>query len=98
MPQTNHKTSDLQKSIGEHKTENVDGKDVPTQSAYYNASDKVKKDYEDALKVAKQTLEKVGTTTDDKLSEELKAEVDNATITLKKARAALDGLTPTRKS
>lgn len=91
VPQTNHKTSDLQKSIGEHKTENVEGKDVPTQSKYYNASDKVKKDYEDALKVAKQTLEKVGTTPDDQLTEQLKAEVDNATIKLDKARKALDG-------
>ncbi len=91
VPQTNHKTSDLKKSVDDHKTVAVEGKDVPTQSAYYNASDKVKKDYEDALKVAKQTLEKVGTTTDDKLSEQLKAEVDNATIKLDKAREALDG-------
>lgn len=91
VPQTNHKTKDLQKSIGEHATTQVEGKDIPTDSKYYNASDKVKKDYEDALKVAKQTLEKVGTTTDDKLSEQLKAEVDNATINLNKARAELDG-------
>ncbi|EIK75974.1 FIVAR domain-containing protein, partial [Gardnerella vaginalis] len=91
VPQTNHKTSDLKTSVDGHKTENVDGKDVPTQSKYYNASDKVKKDYEDALKVAKQTLEKVGTTPDDQLTEQLKAEVDNATIKLNKARAALDG-------
>ena len=91
VPQTNHKTKDLNKSIGEHKTVAVEGKEVPTQSAYYNASDKVKKDYEDALKVAKQTLEKVGTTPDDQLTEQLKAEVDNATIKLDKARAALDG-------
>lgn len=91
VPQTNHKKADLTKSIGEHKTEAVEGKEVPTQSAYYNASDKVKKDYEDALKVAKQTLEKVGTTPDDQLTEQLKAEVDNATIKLDKARKALDG-------
>ena len=91
VPQTNHKTSDLQKSIGEHKTTNIEGNEVPTDSAYYNASDKVKKDYEDALKVAQDTLKKVGTTTDDKLSEQLKAEVDNATIKLDKARKALDG-------
>ena len=91
VPQTNHKTSDLKTSIGEHKTVAVEGKDVPTQPAYYNASDKVKKDYEDALKVAKQTLEKVGTTPDDQLTEQLKAEVDNATIKLDKARKALDG-------
>ena len=91
VPQTNHKTKDLKDSIGEHATTQVEGKDIPTDSKYYNASDKVKKDYEDALKVAKQTLEKVGTTTDDKLSEQLKAEVDNATINLNKARAELDG-------
>lgn len=91
VPQTNHKKDDLSKSIAEHKTDKVEGKEVPTQSKYYNASDKVKKDYEDALKVAKQTLEKVGTTPDDQLTEQLKAEVDNATIKLDKARAALDG-------
>ena len=91
VPQTNHKTNDLKKSVLGHKTTNIEGNEVPTDSAYYNASDKVKKDYEDALNVAKQTLEKVGTTTDDKLSEQLKAEVDNATIKLDKARKALDG-------
>ncbi len=91
VPQTNHKTSDLQKSIGEHATTQVEGKDIPTDSKYYNASDKVKKDYEDALKVAKQTLEKVGKTADADLTEYLKAEVDNATIKLDKARKALDG-------
>ncbi|WP_427877179.1 LPXTG cell wall anchor domain-containing protein [Gardnerella sp. 2492-Sm] len=91
VPQTNHKTSDLKKSVLEHKTTNIEGNEVPTDSAYYNASDKVKKDYEDALKVAQDTLKKVGTTTDDKLSEQLKAEVDNATIKLDKARKALDG-------
>ncbi|MFU0568709.1 peptidase, partial [Gardnerella vaginalis] len=91
VPQTNHKTSDLKKSVEDHKTTKVEGKDVPTESKYYNASDKVKKDYEDALKVAKQTLEKVGTTPDDQLTEQLKAEVDNATIKLDKARKALDG-------
>ncbi|RFD78027.1 FIVAR domain-containing protein [Gardnerella vaginalis] len=91
VPQTNHKTSDLQKSIGEHATTQVEGKDIPTDSKYYNASDKVKKDYEDALKVAKQTLEKVGKTADADLTEDLKAEVDNATIKLDKARKALDG-------
>ncbi|MFP1689733.1 peptidase [Gardnerella vaginalis] len=91
VPQTNHKKDDLSKSIAEHKTDKVEGKEVPTQSKYYNASDAVKKDYEDALKVAKQTLEKVGTTPDDQLTEQLKAEVDNATIKLDKARKALDG-------
>ena len=91
VPQTNHKTNDLKKSVLGHKTTNIEGNEVPTDSAYYNASDKVKKDYEDALNVAKQTLEKVGTTTDDNLSEQLKAEVDNATIKLDKARKALDG-------
>ena len=91
VPQTNHKTSDLKKSVEDHKTVAVEGKDVPTQHEYYNASDAKKKAYDDALKVAQQTLEKVGTTTDDKLSEELKAEVDNATIKLNKAREELDG-------
>lgn len=91
VPQTNHKTSDLKDSIGEHKTTKVDNTDVPTESKYYNASDAKKQAYDDALKVAKQTLEKVGTTPDDQLTEQLKAEVDNATIKLDKARKALDG-------
>ncbi|PKZ60091.1 MULTISPECIES: FIVAR domain-containing protein [Gardnerella] len=91
VPQTNHKTSDLKKSVEDHKTTHVEGKEVPTDSAYYNASDKVKSDYDDALKVAKQTLEKVGNTADADLTEALKAEVDNATIKLEKARKALDG-------
>ena len=91
VPQTNHKKSDLKKSVEDHKTTKVEGKDVPTESKYYNASDAKKQAYDDALKVAKQTLDKVGTTTDDKLSEQLKAEVDNATINLNKARAELDG-------
>ncbi|EPI42662.1 cysteine protease domain, YopT-type [Gardnerella vaginalis JCP8481A] len=89
VPQTNHKIKDLNKSIGEHKL--AADKKTPIDSAYYNASDKVKKDYEDALKVAQDTLTKVGSTADADLSEALKAEVDNATIKLDKARAALDG-------
>ena len=89
VPQTNHKTSDLQKSIGEHKL--AADKKTPTESKYYNASADKKDAYEKALDAAKETLKKVGTTTDDKLSEDLKAEVDNATIKLNKAREALDG-------
>ncbi|WP_421775938.1 FIVAR domain-containing protein [Gardnerella sp. KA00288] len=91
VPQTNHKTKDLSNSIGEHKTETVGGKDVPTQPAYYNASADKKDAYDKALDAAKETLKKVGTKADADLSEDLKAEVDNATINLKKARAALDG-------
>ncbi|WP_050541524.1 FIVAR domain-containing protein [Gardnerella vaginalis] len=90
VPQTNHKKADLKASVDKHTVTN-DDKKTPTDSAYYNASDAKKKAYGDALKVAQQTLAKVGTTTDDKLSEQLKAEVDNATIKLDKARAELDG-------
>ena len=90
VPQMNHKKADLKASVDKHTVTN-DDKKTPTDSAYYNASDAKKKAYDDALKVAQQTLEKVGTTTDDKLSEELKAEVDNATIKLNKAREELDG-------
>ena len=89
VPQTNHKTKDLSKSIDEHKL--ADDKKTPTESKYYNASADKKKAYDDALDAAKKTLEKVGTTADADLTEELKAEVDNATITLNKAREALDG-------
>ena len=90
VPQTNHKVKDLKASVDQHAV-TKDEKKTPTDSAYYNASEAKKAAYDDALKVAKQTLAKVGTTTDDKLSEQLKAEVDNATIKLDKARAELDG-------
>ncbi|WP_422111445.1 FIVAR domain-containing protein [Gardnerella sp. DNF00571G] len=91
VPQTNHKTKELSDSIGEHKTTKVDNTDVPTESKYYNASKDKKDAYEKALDAAKETLKKVGTTADADLSEDLKAEVDNATIKLNKARAELDG-------
>lgn len=96
VPQTNHKKDDLSKSIGEHKTITVEGKDVPTESTYYNASDKKKDAYDEALKEAKKALELAGNTEDSKLSENLKALIDNATINLNKARAELDG-DPTNK-
>ena len=91
VPQTNHKTSDLQKSIGEHATTQVEGKDIPTDSKYYNASDKVKKDYEDALKVANNLYSQVKDKKESELTEQQKADIDNATINLNKAREALDG-------
>ncbi|MFU0517585.1 peptidase [Gardnerella pickettii] len=91
VPQTNHKTSDLQKSIGEHKTENVEGKDVPTQSKYYNASADKKEAYEKALKTATDLLATVKDKQEKDLTEEQKAQIDNATINLNKARAELDG-------
>lgn len=96
VPQTNHKKSDLSKSIGEHKITNIEGKDVPTESTYYNASDKKKEAYDEALKQAKEALKQAGDTEDSKLPENLKALIDNATINLNKARAELDG-DPTNK-
>ena len=89
VPQTNHKKDDLSKSIDEHKL--ADDKKTPTDSKYYNASADKKDAYDKALAAAKETLEKVGTKADADLSEDLKAEVDNATIKLDKAREALDG-------
>ncbi len=89
VPQTNHKTSDLKGSIDEHKL--ADDKKTPTVAKYYNASADKKDAYDKALAAAKETLEKVGTKADADLSEDLKAEVDNATIKLNKARAELDG-------
>lgn len=91
VPQTNHKTKDLKKSVEEHKTVAVEGKDVPTQHEYYNASDKVKSDYDDALKVAKALYDQVKDTKESDLTEKQKADIDNATIKLDKARKALDG-------
>ena len=91
VPQTNHKTKDLKKSVEEHKTVAVEGKDVPTQSAYYNASDKKKEAYDKALQTAKTLYESVKDTEESKLTEQQKAQIDNATINLNKARAELDG-------
>ena len=91
VPQTNHKTKDLSDSIGEHKTETVDGKDVPTQSKYYNASADKKEAYEKALDAAKTLYNSVKDTDESKLTEEQKAQIDNATINLNKARKELDG-------
>lgn len=91
VPQTNHKTKDLSDSIGEHKTENVEGKDVPTQSKYYNASADKKEAYEKALKTATDLLATVNDKQEKDLTEEQKAQIDNATINLNKARAELDG-------
>ncbi len=96
VPQTNHKKSDLKKSVEDHKTIKVEGKDVPTESTYYNASDAKKSAYDEALKQANKALELAGDTEDSKLSENLKALIDNATINLNKARAELDG-DPTNK-
>ncbi|MFU0516250.1 peptidase, partial [Gardnerella vaginalis] len=89
VPQTKNKKDDLSKSIGKHTL--ADDKKTPTDSKYYNASADKKDAYDKALDAAKKTLEKVGTTVDADLSEDLKAEVDNATIALNKARAELDG-------
>ncbi|MFU0662959.1 peptidase [Gardnerella vaginalis] len=91
VPQTNHKTSDLKKSVDEHKTVAVEGKDVPTQSKYYNASDKKKEAYDKALKTAKELLDSVKDKQEKDLTEQQKAQIDNATINLNKARAELDG-------
>lgn len=91
VPQTNHKTKDLSKSIGEHKTTKVDNTDVPTESKYYNASDDKKKAYEDALSKAKTLYDQVKNTDESNLTEDQKAQIDNATINLNKAREALDG-------
>lgn len=89
VPQTNHKTQDLKDSIGEHKLA-ADMK-TPTESKYYNASKDKKDAYDEALKEANAALEAAGNTEDSKLSEALKARIDNATINLNKARAELDG-------
>ncbi|RFT38502.1 peptidase, partial [Bifidobacteriaceae bacterium NR015] len=91
VPQTNHKTSDLEKSVKEHKTVAVEGKDVPTQHEYYNASDKKKEAYDKALKTAKDLLDTVKDKQEKDLTEEQKAQIDNATINLNKARTELDG-------
>ncbi|MFP1691640.1 peptidase [Gardnerella vaginalis] len=90
VPQTNHKKQQLKDSIDKHAV-TQDDKKIPTDSAYYNASDDKKAAYDDALKKANDALKEAGDTEDSNLSEELKARIDNATIRLDKARAALDG-------
>lgn len=90
VPQTNHKKQQLKDSIDKHAV-TQDDKKIPTDSAYYNASDSKKAAYDEALKKANEALKEAGNTEDSKLSEELKARIDNATIRLDKARAALDG-------
>ena len=89
VPQTNHKTSDLEKSIGEHKL--ADDKKTPTEAKYYNASADKKDAYEKALKTATDLLATVKDKQEKDLTEEQKAQIDNATINLNKARAELDG-------
>ena len=91
VPQTNHKTKDLKTSVEGHATTKVDGKDVPTQSKYYNASADKKEAYDKALQTAKTLYESVKDTEESKLTEDQKAQIDNATINLNKARAELDG-------
>ena len=91
VPQTNHKTKDLKTSVEEHKTVAVDGNEVPTQSAYYNASKDKKDAYDKALATAKTLYESVKGIDESKLTEDQKAQIDNATINLNKAREALDG-------
>ena len=89
VPQTKHKTKDLSKSIGEHKL--ADDKKTPTEAKYYNASADKKDAYEKALDAAKTLYNSVKDTDESKLTEDQKAQIDNATITLNKAREALDG-------
>ncbi|WP_375169415.1 peptidase [Gardnerella vaginalis] len=91
VPQTKHKKDDLSKSIDEHKTTKVDNTDVPIQSKYYNASADKKKAYDDALSKAKTLYDSVKNTDEKDLNEQQKADIDNATINLNKARAELDG-------
>ena len=90
VPQTKNKIKDLKDSIGKHAV-TPDDKKIPTDSKYYNASADKKNAYDEALKEANEALKLAGTTDDSKLSEALKARIDNATIQLDKARAELDG-------
>ena len=89
VPQTNHKKDDLSKSIDEHKL--ADDKKTPTEAKYYNASADKKEAYDKALKTAKDLLDTVKDKQEKDLTEEQKAQIDNATINLNKARAELDG-------
>lgn len=92
VPQTKNKKKDLAAAVDKYKLAGDTKK--PTNSAYYNADQDKKDAYDQALKHAKEVLERQaikGNDDDSKLSEQDKADIDNAAIKLHKAEQELNG-------
>lgn len=97
VPQTKNKKQDLAAAVAAYKL--AEDTKKPTNSAYYNADQDKKDAYDQALQHAKEVLERqaVKGNDDSKLSEQDKADIDNAAIKLHKAEAELNGQ-PTAKT
>lgn len=92
VPQTKNKKKDLAAAVDKYKL--AEDTKKPTNSAYYNADQDKKDAYDQALKHAKEVLERQaikGNDDDSKLSEQDKADIDNAAIKLHKAEQELNG-------
>ena len=91
VPQPSHDKTKLKASIDEYTTAQVGGKKVPTKSKYYNASDTLRNNYDTALSEANNLYKDVKDTAKENLTEQQKADIDNAAIKLNKAYKALNG-------
>ena len=91
VPQPSHDKTKLKASIDEYTTEQVGDKKVPTKSKYYNASDTLRNNYDTALSEANNLYKDVKDTAKENLTEQQKADIDNAAIKLNKAYEALNG-------
>ena len=91
VPQPSHDKDKLKASIDEYTTAQVGDKKVPTKSKYYNASDTLRNNYDTALSAANTLYTSVENTAKENLTEQQKADIDNAAIKLNKAYEALNG-------
>lgn len=91
VPQPSHDKTRLKASIDEYTTAQVEDKKVPTKPKYYNASDTLRNNYDTALSAANTLYTSVKDTAKENLTEQQKADIDNATIKLNKAYEALNG-------
>lgn len=91
VPQPSHDKTKLKASIDEYTTAQVGNQKVPTKSKYYNASDTLRNNYDAALTEANNLYKTVKDTAKDNLTEQQKADIDNAAIKLNKAYEALNG-------
>ena len=91
VPQPSHDKTKLKASIDEYTTAQVGDKKVPTKSKYYNASDTLRNNYDTALTEADSLYKTVENTAKENLTEQQKADIDNAAIKLNKAYEALNG-------
>ena len=91
VPQPSHDKTRLKASIDEYTTAQVEDKKVPTKPKYYNASDTLRNNYDTALSAANTLYTSVKDTAKENLTEQQKADIDNAAIKLNKAYEALNG-------